>query len=452
LHLAQQATLETRDAKHEPRSLAEQRATWLGEAAAVLGSSEAVASMVRTALTPHAETATIADSHWVAQTADHILAVMEASRSTWQMWHVRAEAQRQLRTIDLPAEHAATLIDLLVDEVLDRRSAALVADDHIEEPEALRRVDGSSVYTVASADLYTSQRILDAEARLVAAAGRRGGASVEQTAVDLALLEMAANRTALDAGQVALVRQMCTSAARLQLAIAPAGAGKTTAMRALTLAWTQDGGQVLGLAPSAAAAGVLAEQTGIRSDTLAKLTWSLQHGELPDWAAAVRPSTLVIIDEAGMADTLSLDTAVQFAINRGASVRLVGDDQQLAAIGAGGVLRDIQHLHGALRLTELHRFTDPAEAAASLAIREGKPEALEFYLDHGRIHVGDLATTTQNAFAAWVSDRAAGLDTIMIAPTRDLVAELNRRARAHRLDHSPAAHEVALADGNQASI
>ena len=304
--------------------------------------AEAVASMVRTALAPPAETATIADSHWVAQTADHILTVMEASRSTWQMWHVRAEAQRQVRTIDVPAEHAAALVDLLVDEVLDRRSVALAAPtDDIEEPEALRRVDGSSVYTVAGADLYTSQRILDAEARLVAAAGRRGGASVEQAAVDLALLEMAANGTALDAGQASLVRQMCTSGARLQLAIAPAGAGKTTAMRALTLAWTQDGGQVVGLAPSAAAAAVLAEQTGIRSDTLAKLTWSLDHGDLPDWAAAVGPSTLVIIDEAGMADTLSLDTAVQFAIGRGASVRLVGDDQQLAAIGAGGVLRDI---------------------------------------------------------------------------------------------------------------
>ena len=299
---------------------------------------------------------------------------MEESRSTWQMWHVRAEAQRQVRTTDVPAERASALVDLLVDEVLDRRSVALAAPaDNIEEPEALRRVDGSSVYTVAGADLYTSQRILDAEQRLVAAAGRRGGASVEQTAVDLALLEMAANGTALDAGQASLVRQMCTSGARLQLAIAPAGAGKTTAMRALTLAWTQDGGQVLGLAPSAAAAAVLAEQTGIRTDTLAKLTWSLRHGDLPDWAAAVGPSTLVIIDEAGMADTLSLDTAVQFAIGRGASVRLVGDDQQLAAIGAGGVLRDIQHTHGALRLTELHRFTDPAEAAASLALREGKP-------------------------------------------------------------------------------
>jgi hypothetical protein len=123
----------------------------------------------------------------------------------------------------------------------------------------------------------------------------------------------------------------------------------------------------------------------------------------------------LIIDEAGMADTLSLDSAVQFAIGRGASVRLVGDDQQLAAIGAGGVLRDIQHTHGALRLAELHRFTDPNEAAASLALREGKPEALNFYLDHDRIHVGDDATTTEDAFTAWVSDRAAGLDTIMIA-------------------------------------
>src|SRR5688500_1168998 len=127
LHLAQQATLETRDAKHEPRSLAEQRATWLSEAAAVLGSSEAVASMVRMALTPPAGTATIIDSDLVAQTADHVLAAMEASRSTWQMWHVRAEAQRQVRPTGVTAKRASALVDLLVDEVLDRRSVALVA-------------------------------------------------------------------------------------------------------------------------------------------------------------------------------------------------------------------------------------------------------------------------------------------------------------------------------------
>jgi conjugative relaxase-like TrwC/TraI family protein len=258
LHLAQQATLETRDAKHEPRSVAEQRTTWINEAAAVLGGGEAIASMVRTALTPPAKPATIADARWVAQTADRVLAAMEETRSTWQMWHVRAEAQRHLRTVDVPEEHAATLVNLLVDEVLDRRCVALAAPpDGIEEPGALRRPDGSSVYSIAGADLYTSQRILAAEQRLLTAAGRRDGTVADRSVVDLALLELAANGTSLDTGQASLVRQMCTSGARLQLAIAPAGAGKTTAMRALTLAWTEGGGQVLGLAPSAAAAAVL---------------------------------------------------------------------------------------------------------------------------------------------------------------------------------------------------
>jgi hypothetical protein len=168
--------------------------------------------MVQTVLAPPAETAPIANSPWVTQTANHILTVMEASRSTWQMWHVRAEAQRQIRTANVPVGRASALVDLLVDEVLDARSVALVAPrDGIDEPQALRRTNGSSVYTVAGADLYTSQRILDAEQRLVIAAGRRDGSAVDEPAVDLALLEMAANRTALDAGQAALVRQMCTS-------------------------------------------------------------------------------------------------------------------------------------------------------------------------------------------------------------------------------------------------
>src|SRR4029453_15309240 len=137
-------------------------------------------------------------------------------------------------------------------------------------------------------------------------------------------------------------------------------------------------------------------------------------------------------------------TAVQFAIDRGASVRLIGDDQQLAAIGAGDVLRDIKNIHGALHLTELHRFTDPAEAQASLALREGDPSALGFYLDHGRVHVGDLAKITEDAFSAGISARAVGLDAIMLAPTRELIADLNRRARDHRLDRAPAGPEARL--------
>src|SRR5215204_19655 len=40
----------------------------------------------------------------------------------------------------------------------------------------------------------------------------------------------------------------------------------------------------------------------------------------------------------------------------------------------------------------------------------------------------------------------------MLAPTRQLVAQLNRRARTHRLEHSEATAEVPLADGNRASV
>jgi hypothetical protein len=135
-----------------------------------------------------------------------------------------------------------------------------------------------------------------------------------------------------------------------------------------------------------------------------------------------------------MADTLSLDKVIEFVISRGGSVRLIGDDQQLwHAVGAGGVLRDIQATHGSLHLTELMRFADPSRRCRLPRPREGLPEALGFYLDRDRVHVGDLATMTDDVFTAWQPGHAAGRDAIMLAPTRDLVAELNQRARLHRL-------------------
>ena len=358
LQLAQQATLETRDAKHEPRTLAEQRATWHAQAAETLGGPDAVQAMINRTLNPISMTSPRVDAEWVTATAEKVLEAVEAHRSTWQSWHVRAEAQRHLRAAQVPTDKVDQLVELLVTEVLHTQSTSLTRrDDGISEPGVLRRADGSSVYTVAGSELFTSPRILAAEQRLVATAGRTDGRFLDVGTVELALLESAANGNALDAGQAALVRSMCTSGARLQLAIAPAGAGKTTAMHTLARAWRESDGKVVGLAPSAAAAAQLRDATGVPAETLAKLTWSIHHNDLPEWAERIGRSSLVIIDEAGMADTVSLDTAVQFIIGRGGSVRVIGDDQQLAAIGAGGVLRDIEASYGALRLTELHRFT-----------------------------------------------------------------------------------------------
>ena len=452
IRLAQQATLETREAKKEPRSLAEQRAAWRRQAGEVLGGDKGIAGMLRQTMSPARTTAPTVSARWIGETSAAIVTTIQGQRSTWQTWHVRAEALRRVREMNLPVAEVDPVVERLVRGALESSSVPLDRPDAIIEPPQLTRQDGASVYTVHGSQQYTSDHVLAAERRILAAAGRLDGLAATPEAVDLALLESTANGVTLNAGQTDLVRRMATSGARVQLAIAPAGSGKTTAMRALATAWENHGGTVLGLAPSAAAAAALGSQIDTTTDTLAKLTWGIQTGVLPDWASTIGPQTLLVIDEAGMADTLSLDAAVAFALDRGASVRLIGDDQQLAAIGAGGVLRDIASTHGALRLTELMRFADPAEGAASLALRDGSPEALGYYLDHGRVHVGDLTTMTDDLFTAWRIDRANQRDSIMLAPTRDLVVELNKRAQADRLDGHTPDRTAPLSDGNQASV
>ncbi|MGY2872832.1 DNA primase catalytic core [Marmoricola sp. URHA0025 HA25] len=468
MQLAQQATLETREAKHEPRTIAEQRDGWMRAAEGHQGSVEKVREMIRAAANPTAVNGVRADSKWFTQTAERMVATMEAARATWQDNHVIAEAWRHIKAADIPTDQQAYVASMLVDDVLTGRSISLgrpagSEEDRITEPAELRKVDGTSAYAKAHTALFTTERVLAAEQRLVDAAGLSEGRPVAPGTVDMALLESAANGVTLNPGQTTLVREMATSGARLQLAIAPAGSGKTTAMKVLARAWGEEGGIVIGLGPSAAAAAQLGEQFRAASDsqqatadTLAMLTYALDNGKpLPEWAHDIDERTLVVIDEAGMADTISLDTAVQFVLSRGGSVRLIGDDQQLAAIGAGGVLRDIRATYGALQLSELMRFSDQAEGAASLALREGRAEALGYYLDKQRVHVGDLATMTEEVFTSWQADLGLGLDAIMLAPTRDLVADLNQRARAHRLegtDRATIGRTVRLSDGNDSSI
>src|SRR5215207_9333080 len=178
----------------------------------------------------------------------------------------------------------------------------------------------------------------------------------------------------------------------MQLALAPARAGKTTALATLARAWTAGGGTVLGLAPSAVATAGLQAFLGAPCETLTKLVWCLDAGQAPDWVAGIGPATLLVVDEAGMAGTRELTRAVEHVLGRGGSVRLVGDHQQLTSVAAGGVLAEIAGSHGAVTLTQLVRFADPAEAAATVAVRDGDTLGLGFYLDSGRVHVGDLTT------------------------------------------------------------
>jgi AAA domain len=454
---------------------------WRAEADALLGPG-GVQAMLRAVDSPPLPTIATVDEVWLDRTASQVIARVEAGQASWLEWHVRSEALRQVRTAGVPLGQLDTTVDGIVARALSTAHSVPIATTRVlpVEPDVLRRADGSSLYHVAGTARFTSKRILDAERRLVEAAGRVGGRVTDGNSVAVALLQSLANGDRLNAGQRLLVQDMATSGRRLQLAIAPAGTGKTTAMRSLAAAWINAGGDVLGLAPSAAAAEqlgrqlappksptpsatpILAASAASRdvpgADTLAKFVWAVEQGEA--LAGRVGAGTLVVVDEAGMADTLTLDRVVAFCLERGASVRLVGDDRQLAAVGAGGVLNDIAARHGAVRLEEAVRFTSPAEAAASLALRAGDPGALGFYLDRDRVHIADSATATAQVLAAWQRDVASGRDALMLAPNRALVADLNDAARHARLGGHSEGHsgghevgpEVVLADGNRASV
>ncbi|SCC53605.1 MULTISPECIES: MobF family relaxase [unclassified Gordonia (in: high G+C Gram-positive bacteria)] len=501
--LAQRATLETREAKHEPRSYAEQRQAWRSQARRVLGGDRAISDLVHEATHPRPRTREYSEftDELCTDLAGACIENISATRARWQRPHLRAEAERQLRARNFAGitdtDELAAAIERIVDTALSADTSVAVSSDALDgdlgEPEVLRRANGESVFVRHDVALHTSTEILAAEHRIVAAAKRADGRRLDEATVDIALLEQAANGRELNAGQAAMVRELATSGRRVQLVLAPAGTGKTTAMRTLARAWTDSGGTLIGLAPTAAAAAVLREELDTTTDTAAKLVQLAQasrdralaatppsrtedNPELaakvaaaqekladpayhapkePDWFTSIGPDTLVVVDEAGMASTADLDEVIRCVAARGGSVRLVGDDQQLASISAGGVLRDVAHETGALTLSQVVRFFDAAEGAASLALRDGDPAALGFYADHGRIHVESDAVATDDAYLAWLGDRAAGRDTVMLAATRDTVNALNERARADRLagiDPRLRGPEVALSDGLAASV
>ncbi|MCP9271238.1 MobF family relaxase [Mycolicibacterium arenosum] len=468
ISLHQQATLETRVAKHEPRSLAEQRQQWRTQAIEHLGSQYALSTVL---VGVHAcvpqQTVTVTPG-WVAEQARLVVDTVSSSRSSWQFAHVYAESQRRIRTVGMASDaHLAEAITAAALAEPLSRAHARITDAELGEPAVLRRRDGASVYTTHGTALFTSAEILAAETRILHAAGQRDGRRIDDETVNLALLGLkATSGTELNPGQRAVVREMACSGARVQLALAPAGSGKTTAMAALARAWVESGGTVLGLSPGANQAQLLREDIGSECDTVDKFIWLQSHPNAHEdparqWFDAINENTLIILDEAGKAGTRQLDAVITTALARGASVRLIGDDQQLASVSAGGVLRDIDATYGALTLTEVIRFRSRTEAHAGLALREGDPAGLAFYADQHRIHVGSDDTVIHQVYRAWADDRNRGYDSAMLAPTNDIVTQLNERARLDRLQRMvpegkqirPAdLREAELADGLRASV
>ncbi|MGO2747994.1 ATP-dependent DNA helicase, partial [Microbacterium sp.] len=228
---------------------------------------------------------------------------------------------------------------------------------------------------------------------------------------------------------------------------------KTTAMNALRRAWEKQhgAGSVVGLAPSAVAAQVLGDDLGIATENTAK--WWQNHFTRGETFQA---GQLVIIDEASLAGTLSLDRITALAAQAGAKVLLVGDYGQLQSVDAGGAFGMLvaDRHDDAPELVDVHRFIHEWEKTASLDLRHGRTRVIDTYLNHHRIADGDGEEMIDAAYAAWRADRDAGRVSVLIAETREDVTALNDRARADLIldGRITPTREVALAEGTRGGV
>lgn len=462
VRLRAQATLATRPEK-QVRSLADLTGDWRARGSDILrlrnpGDAAGWARALVSSGTPQAVSAGAIPADVVEEVARRAIEAVSEKRSTWRHWNLWAAASKETMgwRFTTAADREQT-ISRIVDAAVDL-STTLTPPEIASTPPELQRDDGTSVFRPRHGEIYTSTEIVTAEDRLLA---RSETARPELRATGASQRTEAADR--LSADQRAAIDQITDSGRVLDLLVGPAGAGKTTAMRGLLEAWGagRGSGRVIGLAPSANAAAALAADLGIPCENTAK--WLHEHQRDDGFPPATfNAGDLVIIDEATLADTRSLDSITGHAESVGAKVLLVGDPAQLSSVDAGGAFAMLVTARSktdqpAPTLTEIHRFTHDWEKSASSLLRAGDPLALATYARHQRLHDGTTASMIDAAYAAWRTDIAAGRTSLLVTDSNRVMHDLNARARAERLlstggTQRGALREVLLAGEQRASV
>lgn len=368
--------------------------------------------------------------------AREVLVKVARRRATWNEAHIRAAAFERLQRCDFTSDDgllAAT--DAVVKQVRDTHSILMTIDPD-EPPKKLQRRNGEALYNTLhmTTALYTSQAVLDAEDYVRQAARTPTAHILTRAAVDAAIAEIEREGKAkngdtfeFNPGQRNIVRHLCMSGMQHDVAVGPAGAGKTTSMEAVVRAWTNDGRDVIALSPQKSAAEVLAADIGAPAATIDSLLYRMRTQ--PD--ATIKPGTMILVDEAAMASTAQLLELQQIATKFGAVVRAVGDPYQLSSVESGGLMRLIAKETKAPVLSTVVRFNTDGEDDASLEVRNGDAvKAFKWYTGQGRITSGMTDDLRGQILTEYLSDRSAGVRSLMMAATIADVASLNGSAQA----------------------
>ena len=224
----------------------------------------------------------------------------------------------------------------------------------------------------------------------------------------------------------------------ISVMIGRAGTGKSYTLGAVKEAYEAGGYRLRGLALSGIAAEGLQNESGIESTTIFR--------QLEDWENdrnVLGKDQVLVIDEAGMVGTRQMHKILEHAHEAGAKVILVGDNEQLQSIEAGGSFRGIIQRTGYVELAEVRRQHVDWQKQATVEFsgnKEQSVKALEMYHDHGHIH--ELQTrqdAKDQMLKEWAEQQQISKQkhdtSLMMAYTNKDINELNQGAREHRKMH-----------------
>jgi conjugative relaxase-like TrwC/TraI family protein len=232
-----------------------------------------------------------------------------------------------------------------------------------------------------------------------------------------------------------------TARSGVAVLVGQAGTGKGVVISAAREAWERDGRRVIGTAVAGATAKRLGADSGIKETmTVDALTKRHADSRLP-----LDERSVIVIDEAGMADTRRLAKLVDVASRSRAKLLLVGDDAQLSPIGAGGLFTEISKRAPSAELTTVHRARESWEREAWAQLRAGdSARALAEYASRDRLHIDDTrAEAGERMVDDWarVRQEQPGARVVMLTDSsNDELDRLNklaqdRRAAAGELGH-----------------
>lgn len=407
------------------------------------------------------------------------LADVERSGTRITESNIRAAARRLCKGIRADQKGADRLVDALVEQEKNRLveltpARYTVPSEAVNDPELSVYNRSRAATDFPEEAVYATPELLDAEESFKDLSKKEYMPShiwddeilLER---DIARQQRGAEHP-LAEDQKQAVRALLTDHHAITALVGPAGTGKTTTLKVVAdlIGKEQGEGLVLGLAPTSAAAIELGESIGSNADTLAKIldedannrigsrlqltierynaTPVTQIGrreqlreQIVELTAQKEKLTIpdngtVIVDEAGMADTFSIEHLARMCDAKHAKIIMVGDDHQLDTPGGGaGAFSWMVDHDRTVSLISVWRFEDRDEARRSLKLRsgevndEGESVAIREYDRAGRIHAGTGEDIENEAVGRLVDDLKSGTDSILIVDDNDTLSELNER-------------------------